>query len=635
MSTTSSTISIDTSGMSAGQRAAMEMTEAARVSDTVSAGAVDRRDRRAGFAATMFMGRPDYSSLAPFPVQDKADHDAGEGFLDRLETFLGEHIDADAIDATGEIPDHALSGLARLGAFGIKIPKEYGGLGMSQTNYSRAAMRLGHECGNLTALLSAHQSIGLPQPLLVFGTPAQKAKYLPECAAGAITAFALTESGVGSDPAQMKTIATESPDGKAFVLNGEKLWCTNGTKARYIVVMAKTPTETSPHATTAFIVDTRSHGVEVVRRCHFMGLRALYNGIIRFDHVRVPKEDIIHKEGKGLRVALTTLNTGRISLPAAAAGLARRCVEISGSWATERVQWGQAIGKHAAVADKLARMEAHRFAIESMVLYVSSLVDADKKADIRIEAALAKLWGTEKGWQAIDDTMQIRGGRGYETAESLSARGEKPDPVERFFRDARINTIFEGSSEIMRLFVAREAMDPHLKLGAAMMNTTLPLRERAESAMRATMFYSHWYPARLLPMPAKNLSRSDIGHPALHTELKDINAMSRVLGRSLFHAMAANGPKLEREQLLLSRLVDAGAQLFAFATATSRAAALLPTMAKEDREHLFKTIDYLSAETRMEFEHLIGSGASSRLRKELDRTSYKLGRSVLDRVEKE
>ena len=197
-----------------------------------------------------------------------------------------------------------------------------------------------------------------------------------------------------------------------------------------------------------------------------MGLRALYNGVIRFDKVYVGREDIIDEEGRGLRVALTTLNTGRITLPAAAAGLARRCLEISSTWAASRVQWGQSIGKHAAIADKLARMEAHRFAIESMVYYISALVDGDKKADIRIEAALAKLWGTEKGWQAIDDTMQIRGGRGYETVASLRERGESPDPVERFFRDARINTIFEGSSEIMRLFVAREAMDPHLGLGA-------------------------------------------------------------------------------------------------------------------------------------------------------------------------
>lgn len=627
----STTPAIDTSRMSEGQRAALEMTEAARDTGPSGKGSPGKGGRGAGFASSLFMGRPDFSTLTPFPEQDANDRTRGDEFLARLETFFGEHVDADAIDSEGEIPDHVIEGLARLGAFGIKIPEQYGGLGLGQTNYSRAAMRLGHTCGNLTALLSAHQSIGLPQPLIAFGTPEQKAKYLPDCAAGAISAFALTERDVGSDPAKISTVATPTEDGQGYVISGEKLWCTNGTKARYIVVMAKTPTAKAPHATTAFIVDTRNPGVEVVRRCHFMGLRALYNGVIRFDKVYVGREDIIDEEGRGLRVALTTLNTGRITLPAAAAGLARRCLEISSTWAASRVQWGQSIGKHAAIADKLARMEAHRFAIESMVYYISALVDGDKKADIRIEAALAKLWGTEKGWQAIDDTMQIRGGRGYETVASLRERGESPDPVERFFRDARINTIFEGSSEIMRLFVAREAMDPHLGLGAAALNTTLPMSERAASAIRAGLFYSRWYPARLLPMPAVGLPRGRID-PGMRSELCAVNRMGRRLGRSLFHAMALNGPKLEREQLLLGRLVDAGAQLFAHATAASRAAALLPTLDEAGQQHLRKTVRYLGLETRAEFARLIGCGASGRLRRNLDKASYQLGKSVLKGV---
>jgi alkylation response protein AidB-like acyl-CoA dehydrogenase len=623
---------IDTSRMSEGQRAALEMTEAAReAAGSPSSGA--KGERRHGFAATLFMGRPDFAGLVPFPRQGEGERLRGDRFLEQLDGFFAAHVDPDAIDASGEIPDHVIEGLAGMGAFGIKIPEEYGGLGLGQTNYSRAAMRLGGLCGNLTALLSAHQSIGLPQPLIAFGTPEQKAKYLPECAAGAISAFALTERDVGSDPARMKTTATPTDDGTGFILNGEKLWCTNGTKARYIVVMAKTPTQAAPHATTAFIVDTRSPGVEVVRRCHFMGLRALYNGVIRLRDVRVGREDIIHAEGRGLRVALTTLNTGRITLPAAAAGLVDRCLQISTSWASGRVQWGQSIGRHAAIADKLARMEAHRFAIESMVYYISALVDADKKADIRIEAALAKLWGTEKGWQAIDDTMQIRGGRGYETVASLKARDESADPVERFFRDARINTIFEGSSEIMRLFVAREAMDPHLRLGAAALNTTLPIAERLASALQAGLFYARWYPARLLPLPARNLSGGSVMDAGMRRELAAVNAMGRRLGRSLFHAMALNGPKLEREQLLLGRLVDAGAQLFALAAAASRAGVLLAELDAPEREHLRRTVRYLSLETRSEFARLIGGGASGRLRRRLDRASYKLGRSVLERAE--
>src|SRR5947207_6194513 len=303
-----------------------------------------------------------------------------------------------------------------MGAFGIKISPAYGGLGLSQTNYSRAAMMLASYDGNLTALISAHQSIGVPQPLILFGTEEQKRKYLPRVAQGEISAFALTEAGVGSDPATMTCHAEPTPDGKNWVINGEKLWCTNGVKAGVLVVMAKTPPKMvngkERKQVSAFIVDIDTPGVEVVCRCHFMGLRALYNGVIRFKDVVVPRENILLAEGKGLKVALMTLNTGRLTLPAACVGMSKKCVQIVKKWSNERVQWGAAIGKHAAIADKIARMAANTFAMEAMTLYTASLVDRDKKADIRLEAAMCKLWGTEIAWQIVDDTMQIRGGRG-------------------------------------------------------------------------------------------------------------------------------------------------------------------------------------------------------------------------------
>jgi hypothetical protein len=536
--------------MSAGQRAALEMTEAAR----------DDRERNTGFAASIFDGAVDSSTLLPFPRQSLEDLDQGDAFLHQMQEFLETHTDPDAIDRNGEIPDEVLQGLAKLGAFGIKIPVKLGGLGLSQTNYSRTAMLLGGHCGNLAALLSAHQSIGVPQPLLMFGTEEQKARFLPRCARGEISAFALTETDVGSDPARMTTRATLSPDGKSYLLNGEKLWCTNGTKAGLLVVMAKTPTAKHPHATTAFIVETSMPGVEVVQRCHFMGLRALYNGVMRFRDVRVPVENVLGGEGRGLKVALTTLNTGRITLPAACAGMAKYCLKTATQWARDREQWGQPIGRHAAVADKLARMAVNTFALEAVVRYVSALVDRDKTADVRLEAALAKLWGSERGWEIIDDTMQIRGGRGYETADSLKSRGEQPEPIERFFRDARINTIFEGSSEIMRLFIAREFLDPHLKLGAAAFNTRLPLAERAGFFFRAARHYTGWYPARLLPFGD---GRDDaLLYPDLEDAMRMVRRQSRKLARHILYAMLRHGPKLEREQLVLGRLVDIGAELF-------------------------------------------------------------------------
>jgi alkylation response protein AidB-like acyl-CoA dehydrogenase len=551
---------IDTTKMSAGQRAALELAESSRDSRELS-----------GFAASLFDGSPDFRTLFPFPLQEATAKAEGDAFLEKLETFLHEKTDPDAIDREGEIPDEVLRGLAALGAFGIKIPKELGGLGLSQTNYSRAAMLLGGHCGNLTALLSAHQSIGIPQPLLAFGTEEQKQKYLPQCAAGDISAFALTETEVGSDPARMKTTARLSEDGSHWILDGEKLWCTNVIKAKHLIVMARTPMPDKPHAITAFIVEVAWPGVEIVTRCHFMGLRALYNGVIRFSGVKIPRENVVHGEGKGLKVALTTLNTGRLTLPAACVGLIRRCLDIALSWSRDREQWGQAIGKHEAIAGKLADLAADAFATEALVRYTSALVDVDKHADIRLEAAIAKLWGTEAGWHAADATMQIKGGRGYETADSLRARGDKPDPVERLLRDCRINTIFEGSTEIMHLFIAREALDPHLRRGAAALDTRKPAGERVKAAMKAGLFYSTWYPVRWLP-----------SFPALPHDLdsdlaagmREVGRFSRKLARTLFHAMARNGPKLERRQLLLGRLVDIGSELLVMSASAAYAHAL-------------------------------------------------------------
>jgi len=376
---------IDTSKMSPEQREALELTESAR-----EAAGAER-----GFAGGLFMGRFHLERIHPFPMQSAPDRDQGDAFLQRLGEFLKTQVDPDEIDRTGEIPKEVIDGLADLGAFGIKISPEFDGLGLSQTNYCRAGMMLGSYCGNLTALVSAHQSIGVPQPVILFGTEEQKRRFLPRVARGEISAFALTETKVGSDPAKMETQAEPTPDGEAFILNGEKLWCTNGVKAGVIVVMAKTPPKMvngkSKNQISAFVLDMNTPGVEVTHRCRFMGLKALYNGVVRFTNVRVPRENILLAEGKGLRVALTTLNTGRLTLPAACLGLSKRCLNLSRKWAGERVQWGAPIGKHAAIAEKLARMAAEVFAMESMVLFSASIVDREKSADVRLEAELCKL----------------------------------------------------------------------------------------------------------------------------------------------------------------------------------------------------------------------------------------------------
>jgi hypothetical protein len=293
-----------------------------------------------------------------------------------------------------------------------------------------------------------------------------------------------------------------------------------------------------------------------------MGLHALYNGVIRFTNVRVPRSNIVGGEGRGLKVALSTLNAGRLSIPASSLGMAKRSLAISREWGAERVQWGVPIGQHAAIAEKIRRIAAHAFAMEAMLLVTSRIVDRDKKADIRLEAAMCKLWGTEKAWMCLDDAMQIRGGRGYENVQSLAARGEKPHPVERFMRDNRVTTIFEGSSEIMRLFIMREALDPHLKIAGVALNSERPWRERLRSAWRSAGFYLVWYPAQWLP---SGRIPGDM-HPRLKGHFARVGRLGRKMSRTLFHQMVKFGPKLEKRQVLLGRFADIGTDLFAIAS---------------------------------------------------------------------
>src|SRR6266446_1017066 len=603
---------IDTSRMSKGQREALELAEASR----------DPLDDRGSFASNLFIGRYDFGRIYPFPEQSAEDRAAGDPFLQKLETYLRDHVDPDEIDRTGEIPPENFAGLAEIGAFGIKVPKQYGGLGLSQSNYGRAAVLLGSWDGNVAALVSAHQSIGVAQPLLLFGTEEQKRKYLPRVAAGEISAFALTETHAGSDPATLSLRAEPTPDGSEFILNGEKLWCTNGVKAGVLVVMARTPAKMingkERKQITALIVDVDSPGLEITYRCRFMGLRALYNGVVKFTNVRVARENMIAKEGQGLKVALTTLNTGRLTLPAACVGVSKRLLEISRKWAGERIQWGVPIGKHAAIAGKIAEMAGNVFAMEAMTFLSSALLDR-KAGDIRIETAMCKMWATEGTWRIADDAMQVRGGRGYETAQSLAGRGEPPIAVERFLRDCRVNTIFEGSSEIMRLFIAREALDPHLKVGGAIFNTQLPMSDRAKAVFSSGKFYASWYPRQWMPNGAGKINNL---HDTLQGHVNYAARTSKRLARGLFHAMARFGPKLDREQLLLSRFVGIATELFAISATCSYAQYLLG-QAKPTKE-ILSVADYFCRSARMRIDnHFAGTARN------VDKRGYDLVQDLL------
>ncbi|MEE4540911.1 acyl-CoA dehydrogenase family protein [Streptomyces sp. V4-01] len=545
------------------EREARQVAEAAREQDW----------RKPSFAKELFLGRFRLDLIHPHPLPSPEAVEKGEAFLARLREFCETKVDPGRIEREARIPDETIVGLKELGALGMKIPEEYGGLGLTQVYYNKALALAGSASPAIGALLSAHQSIGVPQPLKLFGTAEQKKRFLPRCASTDVSAFLLTEPDVGSDPARLATTAV--PDGDDYVLDGVKLWTTNGVIADLLVVMARVPkSEGHKGGITAFVVEAGSEGITVENRNAFMGLRGIENGVTRLHQVRVPAENRIGPEGAGLKIALTTLNTGRLSLPAGCVGSGKWCLKAAREWSAAREQWGKPVGEHEAVGAKIAYIAATTFALEAMVDLSSQMADEDRN-DIRIEAALAKLYGSEAAWLMADELVQIRGGRGFETADSLAARGERAVPAEQLLRDLRINRIFEGSTEIMHLLIAREAVDAHLSVAGDLIDPDSTLSDKAKAGAKAGGFYARWLPKLVAGPGQLPTSYGEFGPLAAHLRYVERNA--RKLARSTFYAMSRWQGRMELKQNFLARIVDIGAELFAMSAACVRAQHLAAT----------------------------------------------------------
>ena len=571
-------------GISPEKRESLELAEASR----------EKEWNYPSFVRELFHGELPWDLVHPFPEQSAAEKKIGSDYLEKIEAFLRANLNPDEVDKTGEMPQEVLKGLADLGAFAMKIKPEYDGLGLSQVNYNRVIRLIASYCGSTTVLLSAHQSIGVPTPLSLFGTEEQKKKYLPRFRQGAISGFALTEPSAGSDPRTIKTTAVPIEDGQHYLISGEKLWISNGNIADILIVMANTPPKIErgkeKKQITAFIVETNTPGFEASYRCSFMGLKGVQLGLLKFTNVKVSRENIVLGEGQGLKLAFLTLNTGRLTIPAASSGMSKWCLMVAREWSKERKQWGHPIGEHEAVAAKLSLIAANTLAIDAVTWLTSHMADA-KKLDIRLEAAMAKLFSSEASWKVVDDTFQIRGGRGFETALSLKGRGEPGYAVERMFRDGRINLI---TSQIMRLFIAREALDPHLKRMLAVLGPRVSILSRIRAAISTGMYYLAWYFKLWLP------SRQDFSDlpDELRGHMRLARHTTKHLARTIFLNMLIHQQRLESKQNLLNRFVDIGMDLFVMSAVCAYAVLLSKDKDKQESGSPIELADLFCRQAR-------------------------------------
>lgn len=528
------------------------------------------RDRASysGFLAGLFEAdvRWDLLTSARLPVMSGSARE----FLERFRTAISE-LDPERIDSDGELPEHILKTLAELGALGIKIPKRFGGLELSQYEYQQVATLCGSVDASLTVLLSAAQSIGVPEPLRLFGTEEQKAKYLPRLARGEISGFALTERQVGCDISKVETYAVRVRDnGKtgAYRLTGEKFFITNSAKcdgeflASMLVVIARIvdhPNELhDPKASKrygAFIVEPQWPGCSVTR-LHFEGVRGIYNGSPKFDNVQVPVENRLGSEEDGLRIALATLTVGRLTLPAACLGGLKQCLSVMRWWGQRRVQWNKPIGEHTLIGEKLCRAAAYSFALEAVMALCGAW--ANQKADLRLESAAAKIIGSEWYWDVVNDLFQVRGGRGFMTVESQRKCGEPAIPAMRMLRDARINLVWEGTSEILRVWMAREALSPYIEQGLAFLQGS-PSKKIEAPLYFARMALRSCLPS-LVPGRAGRLFGRDYAR-----WVRLIESTARRLTLATLAVTIRHRQSLNHKQLLLQNLVNDSLWLFPMA----------------------------------------------------------------------
>jgi alkylation response protein AidB-like acyl-CoA dehydrogenase len=581
----------------------------------------------AGFIAGLFEADVRWNLLTNVRIPEVSPK--ASNFLEELKPILFS-LDPDRVDHEGELPESVLKSLAQIGALGIKIPQSYGGKEFSQYEYQKVATLCGSVDASLTVLLSAAQSIGVPEPLRLFGTPEQKLKYLPRLASGEISGFALTERHVGCDISKVETYAVRvraQDRTVGYRITGEKFFITNSAKrdgeflASMLVVIARIvdrPEELRDSQAQrrygAFIVETQWPGCSVTR-LSFEGVRGIYNGVPRFDNVYVPSDNRLGSEEDGLRIALATLTVGRLTLPAACLGGLKQCLAAMRWWAQTRVQWNKPIGEHNLIGEKLSRVAAYTLALDAVMAFCGAW--ANKKGDLRLESAAAKIIGSEWYWEAVNDLFQVRGGRGFMTAEAQRKSGEAAIPAMRMLRDARINLVWEGTSEILRIWMARESLSPYLEQGLAILEGSVSRK------LAAARYYARMSLRSSLPFPHAQSAASLLGKEYARW-IRVIEFSSQRLTRATVTATLYHRQKLHNKQLLLQGLVDHSLILFPMAATLWYASQ--PEM--RDKPGIRALVEYFCQE--MHNRSTACSSLTGRLRRHKhDTVVYRLSKSIM------
>jgi len=535
------------------------------------------------FMKSLFHGVVAEELIYPYPEMSRDERDNTTMILESVRKFIETSVDPVKIDREQTIPKEVLDGMKDLGLFGMIIPQEHGGIGLSASSYARVVQEIASYDASLAVTLGAHQSIGL-KGILLFGTEEQRAKYLPKLASGEkVAAFALTEPSAGSDAAAIQTRAEALSDGSGYMLNGSKIWITNGGFADVFTVFARTsaPDAGQKPRITAFIVE-RGMGVKNGPPEHKLGIRGSSTTEVFFEDVRVPAKNILGEVGRGFKVAMEVLNSGRLGLAAGSVGGAKRLIKMAVDRVQERKAFGRPIGEFGLIKDKIAVMMADTFAMESMTYLTAGLVDG-KVSDYSLESAICKVYASETLWRVVNETLQIAAGIGY----------MQEYPYERTLRDSRINLIFEGTNEILRCFVALSGMQgPGKELAEVVRAMREPIKgfgllsdfavRKARSALRR--------------------ERMTRAHPVLNREAVIFEEYTAELSKQVDKVLRKHGREIAEMQYTQKRVAEMAIELYAIAAVLSRTTRAIEKRGEEGarREIDLTTIFVAAAERRLE-----------------------------------